>query len=63
MTPEPLAYTVSEAAKALRVSRYTVYRLIESKALTPVPNLSPTRIAVQEVQRFANSTANADTAA
>lgn len=63
MTPDDLAATVSEAAKALRVSRYTVYRLIESERLKPVPNLSPTRIAWRELERFVNSDNTGPTAA
>lgn len=63
MSPEPLAYTVPEAARALRLSRSTIYRLIETKALTPIPNLSPTRIAVRELERFAAQTDTGPTAA
>lgn len=63
MSPEPLAYTVPEAARALRVSRSTVYRLLETGALKPVPNLSPTRIAVRELESFAAQTDTGPTAA
>ena len=52
--PEPLTYSVSEAAQVLGVSQPTIYRLIIRRMLRPVPGLRHKRLPKKQVQRLAN---------
>jgi excisionase family DNA binding protein len=48
--PEPLTYTVAEAAAALGVSQTTIYRLIARRVLKPLTALRHKRINRQQIQ-------------
>ena len=50
-----LTYTVPEVAKALRISRRSVWRMIEDKRLRRLPKFGRSvRVSVASVERFAN---------
>lgn len=56
-TTAPVAYTVTEAAAALRIGRSTLYRLIERGDITPVHIGDPDRrgrtvFPRTEIERF-----------
>ena len=48
----PRAYSVDEVAGRLSVSASTVRRLIDDGKLAAVPNLSPPRVAADELAAF-----------
>jgi predicted DNA-binding transcriptional regulator YafY len=54
VTIDPLTVTVAEAAGAIKVSTWTIYKLIREEKLARVPHLHQCRIAVDELKRFVN---------
>ncbi len=52
--PEPLTYSVTEAAHVLGVSPPTIYRLIARRLLRPLPCLRHKRLPGKQVHRLAN---------
>ena len=52
--PEPLTYSVMEAAQVLGVSQPTIYRLIARRMLRPLPCLRHKRLPKKQVHRLAN---------
>jgi len=52
--PEPLTYSVKEAAHVLGVSQPTIYRLIARRMLRPLPCLRHKRLPKNQVHRLAN---------
>ena len=52
MSVEKLAYTLEETAKALTLSRATVFKLVKSGRLRAVRVGSRALIPVKELQRF-----------
>ena len=52
--PEPLTYSVAEAAQVLGVSSPTIYRLIARRLLRPLPCLRHKRLPRKQVHRLAN---------
>lgn len=53
-TFDPLVYTINEAAAALKVSTWTIYKLVREGKLTRVPHLHQCRIAKAEIERIVN---------
>lgn len=52
---DKLAFSAEEAGEIIGVSRWTIYRLIESGHLAKLPHLGKkVRIAGVEIQRFAS---------
>ena len=54
-TPEQLLLTTTEAAELLRVSRTTVYALINAGELSPVHIGRACRISLAEIKRYVAS--------
>ena len=52
--PEPLTYSVAEAAQVLGVSPPTIYRLIARRLLRPLPCFRHKRLPRKQVHRLAN---------